>query len=93
MSAMGVIFLKRTFITSRQPGTYLSNRMVRLALSDWTSRVSIQLLTYLSEKHKRIIKTDIKLQYCDDNYGVQDGYHGNYDGNYDGNNGTLTAIN
>lgn len=30
---------------SRHTGRYLSNRMVRLALSDWTSRRSIQLLT------------------------------------------------
>ena len=30
---------------SRQIGRYLSNKMVRLALSDWISRLSIQLLT------------------------------------------------
>lgn len=30
---------------SRQEGRYLSNRMVRLAFSDWTSRLSIQLDT------------------------------------------------
>lgn len=30
---------------SKQVGRYLSNRMLRLALSVWTSRPSIQLLT------------------------------------------------
>ena len=30
---------------SRQEGRYLSNRMVRLAFSDWTSLLSIQLVT------------------------------------------------
>ena len=43
---MGVIFLKRNLMVSRHVGTYLSKRMVRLARSDWTSRVSSQLLTY-----------------------------------------------
>ncbi len=52
MSAMGVIFLNRALHTSRQTGTYLSNRIVKLARSDWTSRVSIQLLTYLCRKER-----------------------------------------
>lgn len=30
---------------SRHTGRYLSNRMIRLALSDWTSLLSIQLDT------------------------------------------------
>ena len=41
---MGVIFLN---LVPRHGGMYLSKRIVRLARSDWTSRVSIQLLTYL----------------------------------------------
>ena len=50
ISGTGVIFLKRTRRVSRQMGTYLSNRICRLAFSDWTSRVSIQLDTYLQKR-------------------------------------------
>ena len=53
---MGVIFLKRSLHTSRHTGTYLSNRMVKLARSDCTSRVSIQLLTYLCTEKKHWAK-------------------------------------
>jgi len=50
MSATGVIFLKRVRIASRQAGTYLSKSIVRLARSDWASRVSVQLLMYLQQQ-------------------------------------------
>lgn len=50
ISAIGVIFLNLIFMMSRHDGTYLSNRIVRLALSDWTSRVSIHELTNLTSQ-------------------------------------------
>lgn len=51
-SGIGVIVLRLQRTCSRQYGTYLSNRMVRLARSDWACLVSIQLATYL-RKHFR----------------------------------------
>lgn len=44
-SGIGVIVFRLQRTCSRQYGTYLSNRMVRLARSDWACRVSIQLVT------------------------------------------------
>lgn len=57
-SGMGVMVLRLQRTCSRQYGTYLSNRMVRLARSDWASLVSIQLATYL-RKHERKVKTQM----------------------------------
>lgn len=45
LSGMGVIVFRLQRTCSRQYGTYLSNRMVRFARSDWACRVSIQLVT------------------------------------------------
>jgi hypothetical protein len=54
ISAMGVIFLNRERQTSRHGGTYLSNRIVRIAFSDCCSRRSIQLVTKLKgTRHAR----------------------------------------
>lgn len=52
-SGMGVMVLRLQRTCSRQYGTYLSNRMVRLARSDWACLVSIQLATYLRKHEKK----------------------------------------
>lgn len=57
-SGMGVMVLRLQRTCSRQCGTYLSNRMVRFARSDWACLVSIQLATYL-RKHERKVKTQM----------------------------------
>lgn len=57
-SGIGVMVLRLQRTCSRQYGTYLSNRMVRLARSDWACLVSIQLATYL-RKHERKVKTQM----------------------------------
>lgn len=53
-SGIGVMVLRLQRTCSRQYGTYLSNKMVRLARSDWAFLVSIQLATYLKDaKHRQ----------------------------------------
>lgn len=47
ISGTGVIFLNPSRSLSRHVGRYLSKRIVRLAFSDCTLRLSIQLLTTL----------------------------------------------
>ena len=61
-SGMGVMVFRLHRTCSRQYGTYLSKRMVRLARSDWTSRVSIQLVTYLTIKQRHHCLNKIKFQ-------------------------------
>lgn len=51
-SGIGVMVFRLQRTCSRQYGTYLSNRMVRLARSDWACRVSIQLVTYLRTQRR-----------------------------------------
>lgn len=53
ISGTGVIRLKPTRSLSRHVGRYLSKRMVRLAFSDCTLRLSIQLLTTLMGSDSR----------------------------------------
>lgn len=53
-SGMGVMVLRLQRTCSRQYGTYLSNRMVRLARSDWACLVSIQLATYLRKDERKV---------------------------------------
>jgi len=45
-SGIGVIVLNLARMDSKQAGTYLSNKMVRFAFSDWTSRLSIHEVTW-----------------------------------------------
>lgn len=47
ISAIGVIFLNRVLMLSKQIGTYLSNRMIRFDFSTLLVRVSSQLVTNL----------------------------------------------
>lgn len=50
LSGIGVIVLNWVFMASKHTGTYLSNKIVKLARSDWMVRVSIQLVTGLFRK-------------------------------------------
>lgn len=51
-SGIGVMVLRLQRTCSKQYGTYLSNKIVRLARSDWAFLVSIQLATYLKKAYK-----------------------------------------
>lgn len=59
-SGIGVMVLRLQRTCSRQYGTYLSNKMVRLARSDWTFLVSIQLATDLKKAYKTSQNTDVE---------------------------------
>lgn len=54
-SGMGVMVFRLQRTCSRQYGTYLSNRIVRLARSDWACLVSIQLVTYLGKQKETTV--------------------------------------
>jgi len=54
ISVIGVIFLKRTLMFSRQEGMYLSKSITRLDFSVEFTRVSSQLVTYLKHQNMRL---------------------------------------